>query len=503
MPAASVARQPGLPLPRRLLSAAGDSRLVEQLRAGNQAAFQVIYDRYHRPLLGYCRHLLGSPSDAEDALQQVFASAHRFLTEGERTVTLRPWLYAIARNTCISHLRTRRETAAEPELVTASSDQEADQRAEVRELLGDMAILSEDQRSALVLAEVGGLAHEEIATVVGCEPTKVKSLVHQARQHLLDRRKARDASCADVREQLSILRGGSMRRAWLQLHLASCPGCRDYRHEVRRQRALLALTVPIPSAGLRDSVLAATVGGGGGAGGGGALIGAASAGGGSGAPAGAGSAGLLPAIASSAATKAAVGLAVAGGVTGGGLVANGMRDQHPEPPRADTAADTQRTHAEAASGGSSTSPSTDSGGAQTTPTSNATTAGAGSNEASTTTVEGSTAAEDPEAEDPDAEDPEVGPAEGKKPEHSESASTSKDRGHSETQRGTGGPVSDRGDAAPREKPAREPQPRGSKSDGVEVRVSSPRAARVPSSPRARQGGPTLDAELADTPMEVK
>lgn len=339
MSTASVSRQPTVPLPRRLLAAAGDDRLVEQLRRRNQAAFEVIYDRYHRPLLGYCRHLVGSVPEAEDALQQAFVSAYRSLTESDRPIALRPWLYTIARNTCISHLRSRREESAEAVVETASSSDEAERRADVRELVRDVAALPEDQRSALVLSELGDLSHEEVATAIGCERMKVKSLVHQARQQLSEQRRARETPCEEVREQLSTLRGGSLRRAWLQVHLRTCEGCRAHRQEVRRQRSLLALTIPIPSAGLRDSVLGA-VGPGGGAGGGSLVAGSAGASGagggggaagatvasgaaasGSGAAASVGG-GVLSSLGASAATKLCVGVALAGGAAaGGGLAA--------------------------------------------------------------------------------------------------------------------------------------------------------------------------------------
>ena len=101
-----------LRLPSRLLRAAPDERLVAALRHGDERAFEAIYDRYWGPLLGFCRHMLGSREEAEDALQRVFVSAHRHLLEGRAHVNLKPWLFTIARNRCLSMLRARRETLA-------------------------------------------------------------------------------------------------------------------------------------------------------------------------------------------------------------------------------------------------------------------------------------------------------------------------------------------------------------------------------------------------------
>ena len=83
-----------------------------------------------------------------------------------------------------------------------------EQRADLRALLGDIARLPDDQRSALVLAEVGDLSLSEIAAVIEVPTAKVKALVHQARSRLIADRDARETPCEAVREQLSTARGG-------------------------------------------------------------------------------------------------------------------------------------------------------------------------------------------------------------------------------------------------------------------------------------------------------
>src|SRR3954464_10390367 len=117
MEAQSVPRSGALAYPRspRLLAPLGDERLVEQVRRGNDAAFEVIYDRHHRGILGFCRHMLASVEEAEDAVQHTFIQAYDSIRRAERDLKLKAWLYAIARNRCISILRSRREQAAELE----------------------------------------------------------------------------------------------------------------------------------------------------------------------------------------------------------------------------------------------------------------------------------------------------------------------------------------------------------------------------------------------------
>jgi RNA polymerase sigma factor (sigma-70 family) len=280
MPAITApARNPARPhLPKRLLALASDERLVEQIRRGNEQAFVVAFERHSGPILSFCRHMLGSREEAEDALQHTFAAAYRSLLEDDRAIQLKPWLYAIARNRCLSVIRARREQVAEDlELETAGLQEQVLERAELRELLRDLHDLPEEQREALLLAELGDLSHAQIAAILGCEVPRVKAVVFRARAGLMERREAREMPCTEVREQLANLRGGSLRRSEIRHHLRICEGCREFRGEVRRQRQLLAAVLPvIPSAGLKGGVLGAILGTGGGSAGGGLAAGAAS-----------------------------------------------------------------------------------------------------------------------------------------------------------------------------------------------------------------------------------
>jgi RNA polymerase sigma factor (sigma-70 family) len=307
---------------KRLLALGGDDRLVEQMRRGNELAFEVAYERHGAAILSFCRHTLGSQHEAEDAVQHTFAAAWHNLEPGDdREIALKPWLFTIARNRCLSMLRSRRELGELPELSAAGLSEEVEQRAELRELLRDIGELPTEQREALLLSEAGGLAHAEVAGVLGCEVPHVKSLVFRARSGLIARRVARDTPCEVIREQLANARGPSLRRNDLRLHLADCPGCRAYRDEVKRQRELLATALSVtPGGGLELGVLAAAGIGGGGA------------------AAAAGAGGALGLAGSSLVAKLAlVGVMAAGGVTAERLVV----DDPDGPPKEKPAAQEQ------------------------------------------------------------------------------------------------------------------------------------------------------------------
>jgi RNA polymerase sigma factor (sigma-70 family) len=303
---------------KRLLALAGDERLVEQIRRGNELAFEIVFERHGAPILGFCRHMLGSREEAEDAVQHTFAAAfHDLQRGGERQITLKPWLYTIARNRCLSLLRARREQPAEiEEIPTEGLAEQVERRADLRDLLGDLRELPEEQRAALLLAEAADLSHAEVAGVLGCEVARVKGLVFRARSGLIERREAREAPCADIREQLANLRGGSLRRSELRHHLRHCTGCSDYREQIRRQRQMLAAALPVaPTMGLKSSVLSAA-GIGGGAAGGGA---AAAAGGGAAGVAAAGGGGV--ALGGSLGSAAVAKVALVAVLAGSGAVA--------------------------------------------------------------------------------------------------------------------------------------------------------------------------------------
>jgi RNA polymerase sigma factor (sigma-70 family) len=251
-------------VPVRLLRLASDERLVELVRFGSEAAFEALFDRHHRGVLGFCRHTLGSVEEAEDAVQHTFLAAYRELVGTDKPIQLRPWLYTIARNRCITVLRGRRHEAATElsELPTEHVAAAVERRHDLQDLLRDVAALPDDQREALVLSELGDMSHDEIAAVLRCRREKVKALVFQARSSLIASRTARETPCAEIREQLANLRGGSLRRVELKRHVRECAGCREFREQLRAQRRDLAIVLPVaPTVGLK----AAVVGGGAGA----------------------------------------------------------------------------------------------------------------------------------------------------------------------------------------------------------------------------------------------
>ena len=321
---------PGRVFAPRATGGSSDQRLVAWVASGDDRAFEEIFDRYGPALLSFCTRMLGSREWGEDALQLTFVAAYKALRRGRCDGALRPWLYAIARNCCLSELRARREipnsdrVSGECPAIDGPASQFA-RREQLGEIVQDIQRLPADQRAALVLFELGDQSHEEIASVLGVRRDKVKALIFQAREGLYRGRTARETSCSEVRERLANAPGKAPARGVVRAHIDRCASCQAFEREVRRQRAALALILPVALGGkLKVLVLSSALGHGSvgagaaavtGAGAAGSLPGATAAGSGSGVVAGSGGlgAGAAASATGSASTGVGAGASAAAG----------------------------------------------------------------------------------------------------------------------------------------------------------------------------------------------
>jgi RNA polymerase sigma factor (sigma-70 family) len=336
------ASQRGL-LARRspLLKLQGDERLIAMARSGNPGAFETLVDRYQGRLLGFCRQMLGSTEDAEDVLQEVFVNAYRAMLADEREINLRPWLYRIARNRCLNHLRKPTADAQEsmdmvPAIEAASTAERVHNREEFRQLLSDVRKLPETQRSALLLREMDALSYEEIAQAMDTSVPSVKSLLVRARISLAEANQARQLTCGEVRLELAEAVEGLRKISGpVRRHVRECEGCADFRSHVRsNEKALAALAAPVgPLLALKGFIASKLGLGGVGAGGGAAGTSAGAAGAvgsvGGAALGGGGAAGGIGAVGGALGAKAVAGVVTAAVLTAGaGEVAQVISPAH-------------------------------------------------------------------------------------------------------------------------------------------------------------------------------
>lgn len=300
-------------------------------RAGNPGAFEAIVDRYQSRLLGFCRQMLRSTEDAEDVLQEVFVNAYRAMLADEREINLRPWLYRIARNRCLNHLRKPTADAQEsmdmvPVIEAASTAEKVHNREEFRQLLADVGKLPETQRSALLLREMDAMSYEEIAQAMETSVPSVKSLLVRARISLAEASQARQLTCGEVRVDLAEAAEGLRKLSGpVRRHVRDCEECADFRSQLRSNDKVLAALVPVgPLLALKGFILSKLGLGGAGAGGaatatGTGATGAGAVGGVSAALGGGSAAGGIGAVGSAIGTKAVAGVVTAAVITAGAV----------------------------------------------------------------------------------------------------------------------------------------------------------------------------------------
>lgn len=164
-----------------------DRRLVTLVREGYETAFEEIVRRYGRPLSRYAASIVGGRS--EDVTQDAFSKALLALRRDDAEIELRPWLFRIVRNTALNDLRDSPpspEVLAEALVGGGNPAEELERREELADLMKRLRELPEPQRAAIVMRELEGLGHEEIAAALGLTGGGARQAIYRARQALRD-----------------------------------------------------------------------------------------------------------------------------------------------------------------------------------------------------------------------------------------------------------------------------------------------------------------------------
>jgi RNA polymerase sigma-70 factor (ECF subfamily) len=183
-----------------------DAALMLLVKQGDAAAFTELVEKYKQPVMNVAYRMLHDAMEAEDLAQavfvQVFKSAHRYQVSSKFST----WLFTIARNLCLNEIRRRTRHRAES--IEAPHPEQEDQplrqfedkqtaspperllhgelKARIEEALAE---LPENQRLAIVLCRQEELSYEEIARVLGCSVSAIKSLIHRGRETLKEKLK--------------------------------------------------------------------------------------------------------------------------------------------------------------------------------------------------------------------------------------------------------------------------------------------------------------------------
>ena len=173
-----------------------DTELIDSVLAGRRDDYAELVRRHHGAVLGLCRAMLGDPALAEDAAQESFLNAYRSLGDFRGGAAFSTWLYRIATNRCLDHIRRRARRAEESldaliESAGPDIERMLDAGQPARDPVEDadlaarvLARLSPDYRLILTLREVQGLSYDELADALECSLDAVKARLRRARAAL-------------------------------------------------------------------------------------------------------------------------------------------------------------------------------------------------------------------------------------------------------------------------------------------------------------------------------
>jgi RNA polymerase sigma-70 factor (ECF subfamily) len=177
-----------------------DQVLVSRVQSGDVAAFDLLVRKYRERLYGVIYNLTSNREDAADLTQESFIKAFSSINRFQGKSAFFTWLYRIGVNTTLSHLKRNRfrrffsleniqeEGSNAQVLETLAAKHKSEKGAllsELQEKLNEaMQKLSPKHRTVVVLFEIEGLSHQEIADIAGCSVGTVRSRLHYAKQQL-------------------------------------------------------------------------------------------------------------------------------------------------------------------------------------------------------------------------------------------------------------------------------------------------------------------------------
>lgn len=250
-----------------------DPELVKRAREGDGAAFTELFEALYRPILNYVYHTVGDQPTAEDITQEAFIRAHRSLGKLGPPWDFKSWVYRIAGNLAIDHLRRSKRFVdfeeqvimGEPSTTRRPAERNLQREDAVQSVHGTLGQMPTGYRQALILRELNGLSYQQMAAAMDCSYANARQIVHRARMRFRDLHLARmtlvesAARCPVLGEMLSAYHDGELSPAQqreVEEHIAGCRDCQQTRDEFRKVGALVAGLMPVlPTPGFESAVL--------------------------------------------------------------------------------------------------------------------------------------------------------------------------------------------------------------------------------------------------------
>ena len=170
--------------PGRFCVSLDDSNLVERARAGDDAAFAVLFEQFHAPILNYLHRMVSDRALAEDLTQDTFIKAYKALPKTQPDLAFKAWLYRIATNTALSHLRRGKiirflPFIGEREHGDERLDRSVTRQADIESVLNQ---LPKHYAAVLLLRHYQGLSLAETAEALDITDNAAKLRLFRARK---------------------------------------------------------------------------------------------------------------------------------------------------------------------------------------------------------------------------------------------------------------------------------------------------------------------------------
>ena len=164
-----------------------DGELIGRILSGDVAAFGTLVDRYQKVVYNTALRFLQDSDEAEDVAQSVFVKVYEHLDTYDHRLKFFSWLYRIAVNESLNHLRQRKPMERMTDQVSVADAQDDAERADTaRRIKEAIRMLSPDHQALIVLRHYEDLGYDQIAAVLAISEKKVKSRLFTARQVLKD-----------------------------------------------------------------------------------------------------------------------------------------------------------------------------------------------------------------------------------------------------------------------------------------------------------------------------
>ncbi|HEY3282870.1 MAG TPA: sigma-70 family RNA polymerase sigma factor [Armatimonadota bacterium] len=176
-----------------------DEQLTYRMVEGEREALGLLFDRHHPALYSFLWHLVGDPTAAEDLVQESFARLWHSRRRVDPRRSLRAWLFTLARNAALNHLKRRgretpftslsegelRRVSEVPDTTLSGSPEAALVSGCLRDVVRQaLQVLPEEQRVAVLLREAEGCSYREVGEVLGCSEGNARVITCRARQAL-------------------------------------------------------------------------------------------------------------------------------------------------------------------------------------------------------------------------------------------------------------------------------------------------------------------------------